>query len=343
MRINKKKLEDYRLKQAPILFLTPMKPSEPEKKSSTIELYDAIPKYVPGKTSKETRLTPIKRSFMFRGQMYEATIHPARIENKDGQFQDKFPGQREEFVEDALRKMASDGHGCYLDDYAGVTFSLYQLRQELIRIGHTYSFHEITEALLVCNQTHIKLSTADGKYIIGSNMFESLGIQTRDEWKDKGRRTKCFVRFNGLVTDSIRERTFRQINYEQCMSYKLMLARWLHKRMSHLFIQASSRENYTIRLSTIIRDSGVKQYKEIRNNIRDIKNALDEMVRFEVLSKYEIELKKDQGGKGRKIVDARFTLFPGITFISEMKEANKIFQSIQPAQTNPGKLVTLNR
>lgn len=309
------------------LFDAPVKSTEPETKSSSIELYDAIPKYFWGTASQPQDTDPIERPFMFRNEMLIMRIFPTKIKDAKGIYRTRLPGEREEIIEDALRKMASSqNHGCFLDGLAGVTFTLYQLRKELKRMGHTYSSREIIEALDVCNQTHIKVETASGQKKMGSSLFETVGVQTKEERKDQANRTHCFVRFNLLVTSSIKERTFRQINYEQCMRYKMALARWIHKRISHLFIQASIKETYTIGLFTIIRDSGMKQYDEIRNNVREIKKALDEMKNSGVLTKYDIDLRKN----GRKIADALFTLYPGPSFIREMKEANKISQVLQP-------------
>ena len=103
------------------------------------------------------------------------------------------------------------------------------------------------------------------------------------------------------------------------MSYKRVLARWLHKRLSHNYVQASMREHYTISLLTIIRDSGVKRYPEIRNNIIQVIEALDEMKEKKVIANYEVIKLKN----GRKIIDAKFQLIPHPSFVSETILSNK--------------------
>ncbi len=70
-------------------------------------------------------------------------------------------------------------------------------------------------------------------------MFETLGLQTREDWKGTGEKTKAFVRFNSLVSEGIKTGAFRQLDYEKAMSYSSVIARQLHKRMSHHFTQAS--------------------------------------------------------------------------------------------------------
>jgi hypothetical protein len=43
------------------------------------------------------------------------------------------------------------------------------------------------------------------------------------------------------------------------MQYRYRLSRWLHKRLAHNYVQASMLAPYTIRLSTILRDSGTQE------------------------------------------------------------------------------------
>ena len=75
---------------------------------------------------------------------------PARILDRNGIEREYYPSQREELLEDALRKFVSQGHGLFLDDAAGVTFTLYQLQKELQCMGHGYKIADIKDALFVC-------------------------------------------------------------------------------------------------------------------------------------------------------------------------------------------------
>jgi hypothetical protein len=91
--------------------------------------------------------------------------------------------------------------------------------------------------------------------------------------------------------------------------------------MSHNYIQASLVNNYTILLSTITRDSCMKSYKEIRNNVSQAEDALEEMKKGDVILNYNTE--RIYGGRRNKIVDAKFILSPSPEFVSEMKRANR--------------------
>ena len=105
-----KKLDEYvQTKPEQLTLFQLLTPGE-KAYSNTVELYDFIPKYHWGKQERinGTLQHSLKREFECRGIRYKVRIDPARVEGKDGVDRDYFPGQREELVEDALRKLAND-------------------------------------------------------------------------------------------------------------------------------------------------------------------------------------------------------------------------------------------
>src|SRR6266566_2314125 len=138
------------------LFQTFLAPDD-DKYSNTIELYDAIPKYYPIKHMAplrigDTFLRVLTREFEHRGETFKLTLRPARIVYKDGREQEFFPSFREEIVEEALRKIACDSlNGVFLNEQAGVQFTLYELQKELKARGHALNLQELVEALKICN------------------------------------------------------------------------------------------------------------------------------------------------------------------------------------------------
>ncbi|MBL4622535.1 MAG: hypothetical protein JKY89_09060 [Immundisolibacteraceae bacterium] len=296
--------------------------------SQTIELYDAIPKYVWGNQNRINGkfLDPIIRPFKHKGKDYIAKITPAAVEVSKGEFKYFFPSQREELVEDALRKLASDGQGVFLQDkleknslpMASVLFTLYELQKELKRMGHSYNINQIKESLNICANTGVILESTQGSGVIISNIFDTLGLESKDD-VGNGKATKCFVRFNLLVTKSINDKTYRLLNYDACMSYKKSLARWLHKRMSHNYRQASLRKPYTIHLSTIIRDSGITASKRIATTLQRIESALDELKDSKMILMFEVEKILSD-----KLVDAKIVIYPDSKFVSDIIKGNKL-------------------
>ena len=322
-----KKLEDYKQSQPVQMALfgfLDLKPTSQQRYSNTIELYDFMPKYHWGKMERigGEFLRVLKRQFECKQTKYRIEIAPAVITDRDGVERYYYPSKREELVEDALRRLATTEKGVFLDDRAGVTFTLYQLQQELKRTGHSYSIKELKDALLICNRTNITVTTEDGKAVLSSSMFETLGLQTREDWKGTGQKTKAFVRFNSLVSESIKSGEFRQLDYEKAMSYGSVIARQLHKRMSHHFTQSSLTTRYEIKLSTIIRDFGLTAYAWISQNLRDVENALKEMVEKDIILSYTINKTVDSAQRN-KLTDAKFTITPHPNFSNVVMDANK--------------------
>ena len=266
-------------------------------------------------------LRVLKRQFECKQTRYKIEIAPAVITDRDGVERYYYPSKREELVEDALRQLATTERGVFLDDRAGVTFTLYQLQQELKKNGHDYNIRQLKDALLICNRTNITVTTEDGKAVLSSSMFETLGLQTREDWKGTGQKTKAFVRFNSLVSESIKSGEFRQVDYEKAMSYNTVIARQLHKRMSHHFTQASLSTRYTISLSTLVRDFGLTAYAWISQNLRDVEIALKEMQEKNVIVHYTVERSFD-AAKRNKLVDAKFTIAPHPKFNNVIIAAN---------------------
>jgi len=285
--------------------------------SQTIELYDFIPKYNWGKSKRIEGefLRTIKREFECRGNRYQLTLMPARIEDgKDGS-KEYYPSQREELVEDALRKMMTEGQSLLLDGATGISFTLYQLQKELSENGHTYSYDELKDAIRVLNGTDIILKGDNSTEEIAFSPIESYGFA------GEGKETKTFVRFSPLVTESIKAGNFRMINYDKAMSLKSVIARQLHKRMSHHYIQASLTNPYEILLTTIIRDFGLTLQRRIQYNLDEVEIALAVMKEKNIVINFKIDKVYDLKPR-RKLIDAKISLQPHPGFIDDIVKAN---------------------
>ncbi len=294
--------------------------TEPEDKdySRSVELYDFIPKYCWGKAKRIEGefLRTIKREFECRGRHYQLTLMPARIEDDADGSKEYFPAQREEVVEDALRKLMTEKQGTMLDGEAAIVFTLYQLQKELSDKGHTFSYDELKDAIRVLNGTDIILKSADDNLEVAFSPIENYGFA------GEGQETRTFVKFSPLVTHSIKSGTFRLINYDTAMSYKSVIARQLHKRMSHHYIQASLANTYEILLTTIVRDFGLTLQKRIIDNLKEIVKALEVMKDNEVVFSFKIEKIYDESPR-RKFADAKICIRPHPHFVNDIIKANK--------------------
>ena len=83
------------------------------------------PKQVDAMREGGKYLPLMKRQFHHRGEVYQVTIRPARLVDRQGVEKEYYPGIREELLEDALRKLALEQlNGAYFDNQAGVPFTI---------------------------------------------------------------------------------------------------------------------------------------------------------------------------------------------------------------------------
>ena len=105
------------------------------------------------------------------------------------------------------------------------------------------------------------------------------------------------------------------------MSHSTQLARWLYKRLSHNYINASYAVPYKEWLFTIKRDSNLLEYSRPNDVTRKFEKALNELIENNVLLSFEkIEEKR---GARNKILDTRYSLLPHPDFVKDIKAANK--------------------
>ena len=291
--------------------------------SNSIELYDALPKYQHAKHMAMQRingtfLPNLEREFNHRGKSYRLTIHPARLTGKSGTLE-YYPSFREKLVEDALRKIACDQmNGLFLDQQAGVQFTLYELQHELAERGHSINYPDLIDSLKICNLASLSLEQS-GMALIQSPIFPILLLANKADWLKNPKETKCYVQFNPLITASITAFSYRQFDYLTYMTYKHRLSRWLHKRLAHNYLQASMVDPYRISMTTILRDSGTYLAPRKDNRPREVEVSLKELQKKQVLMGFEKEYKR---GPRNAVQDIVYSLRPDFHFIQEIKRAN---------------------
>lgn len=279
-------------------------------------------------------LDPVERQFKARGKHFTLEIVPARIcigkdRNGHKKYKDFFPGAREEFVEDALRKIAWEKGGILLDGRIGITFTFRELQKELKSHGHTYNIAQIKQSILICRSCELRLKkhTGSGQTTIEEGIFPFIGLHEREEWKHKKGNSHCYVQFNLWVNQALKQKNFRPTNYKLNMSIKNGVARWLAKKMSHNFTQSGTlnrhQQEYKILLSTIIAGAGIPSNIKIKDCLREVFKAINELKEKFVISKCNEERIK----AGRRLIDVKFILTGGYKLTKDMKKFNTIMNS----------------
>jgi hypothetical protein len=252
-----------------------------------------------------------------------------------------FPAEREEIIEDTIRHMVitgeaeSCGNGLFY-------FRLSQLRDKLKRENHSMSLAEIKEALTLCNKVNLSIRSQDGSLSFSSSIFPLLAIgieasKIREEVRrnaetdgdsPNGKRRAmivsdpetwgCVVSFHHLVNFSIDNLRFRKMNYARGLTIKSPLARFLYKRMSLYWTQASPSHPYQFLLESMLSQAPAKTYGRIYEKQRAMVNALDALIKSSALESYEFEKIKE----GRQWVNTAFKLVPHPSFVSDIISAN---------------------
>lgn len=297
--------------------------------SNLIDIYDALDKYSYGRGKRGKKVKNIADSVRntvtyLKKRKILATIRAANITDKKGIPVLVFPGEREERVEEALRKLAVEGKGVFIDGSAGVTFTLYGLQKELKSRGHTYSIDELKEAILINRRATLEVSTEDGSALVDSGFFEAVGLVTQKEYQNDSK-AHCYVRFNPLVTESILRLTYRRYDYARSMQISSPLALYMFKRMSLYFTQAGINTPYTPNLVSFLAQSPRGLSDRMGDNVRAMTNALDVLVKQKVIATYEFERVKES----RKIIDVRYKIYPHENLIRQQRSGNKVKKDAQ--------------
>lgn len=349
--------------------------------SNTFELFDALIPYSSEHARGKSNFLEIEKRF--RGLTFNVKVAPAVLQ-RGGKPLLFLPGRRENLVEKALRKMAADSlEKIKVRNKEGTTevsvdFTLHELRNLLASQGHGFKISELAEALEVLAECKVQIvgDIEGSDEIAGIN---GLGILQNIQWSKKksgdeeGRAYRMRAIFHPLITRSLIQRTFRQINFGKLMKPKNELARWLYSRLSHNYTQASGsdlinyfsgnkRAGYHISLSTIIKEYGLN-HSDLRLAMRAVRNALKVMQEHDILTKggiyegYGSDGKRMKGdtdvsfpgyieeirygekkGRGRKaIVDVIWNLFPSNSVVDDIIKANKNTVEMK-ASNNPRRL-----
>ena len=304
--------------------------------SNTIELWDAIPKYAVSQ-KQQNHMRDEKGSLPLHEQAFEyrptlravpiavqchVTIQPASIKNPDGTVTQHYPSTDEELIEEVLKKIFTDQQfGIHAPDKneSWVRFSLYMIDKELKARGKTRSYQEIKKSLeILARSVYAVQIEGPAKTLAYENtILSDMTRTTRADYLEDTKALWC-ARLPALVSQSINELSYRQFNYATLMSLSTPLARWMHKRLSHQYINAGLLQPYNILFSSIHRDSGLLHHPKQSVNVKTVESALEELKEKNVLWWF----KKEEKRQGRALKDVRYDLQPTNDFISEIKTAN---------------------
>lgn len=291
-------------------------------------LYDKQTKYMSSASAEETEFTRITS---YEGMELKISVTAANIEReKDGKKQRTFvfPGAREEILEDVLRKIATERRAEAYEattgenagtKFVGITFTLYEVFEELKRVGKSYSYSEIREALEIMNRSILTIQSMDNSINLSAPFFPIKAIADRANKKD----TRSFVCFHPMVTEVIHSLKFRRYNYTKALQFNRHYTRLTYKRLCHRWIQASPGKPYTILLSTLIKAMKTP-YPNLFQDKALFQDVMNDLVNDDVLESYNMTPKKE----GKKITDWLFELRATNTFAKQIAANNKVANGV---------------
>lgn len=311
---------------------------ERDRLSNLIDFWDNVPRYFVSRqkmqTMMETRidgrfLEELSIEFNYEKRAMTATLYPARVLDADGVSRDFYASANEEIIEDALRKLSANQQAGYVEPKrrSGVAFSLYALRKELEKRGHTRSYPEIILSLNILSGSIIEIRSLDGKFFSRSTYLPFLAAVSQESlFEDSDAR--WVVQFHPLVTSAIDHLQYRQYNYALMMSHSTQLARWLHKYLALKYTAAASTTPFEIQYSTIKRSGMLDGHKTERKAVVAVEKAFIELKKNNVLRSFGQE--KQRGPRG-KILGIKYTMLPTEDFVRDAKASNKRSSDAQRA------------
>ena len=286
-------------------------------KMNIVALWDLAPRFVHRVDRKEgsVHLSVIKRDFTFNGEFYRVIVTPARIMDSQGIERDVLPGEREQLVEDVIRKFAAKQIILGDQEEVQTPFSVYGIWNELARHNHTFSKSEIKEALYVLNMSNIQIIklTVDGKPkgVVSAPAFPVLFLREENE--------TAYVQLNPLIAHSIKTLAFEQVNYDWMMQIRSPLPRWVFKSMSLLMAEMETlHPTMELKASEIISSYGQARSRW-REMLLEVEKAVIRLKEADVISDFVKADIKD----GRKKVDVSFTVRFSKSFLDDRTHARR--------------------
>lgn len=285
-------------------------------RTNMVALYDLAPRFVFYLRGEVERRKVIEREFSHRGKRYRITLKPTQLVSPDGTTRDCYLGEREQIVEEVIRRLAGNRSRLTLhgDTKVRFPFTLNEVRRELERVQHSYRLEEIREAITLLNEVRLKVEEVDGRRspLLSAAAFPVMGMRKKDDGDDR----ETFVEFNPLVADAIRTLSFHQAPYDLLMATRDPVARWLIK---HVWTECGEADDplHQMTAMEIRRDSGMPEWKATRNQLSRITDAVQSLRAAGILEAIDAEEHK----RGQRKEDITFTMTVSASFLAQARRA----------------------
>lgn len=318
-------------------------PEERTVLSNAIHFWDLIPKYSAEHLHQKNKLPNVhERKFDFHGRCLRMTLFPGTIYRREGRTEEeqttrRYPGAKEQAVEQALVKLASEQ--AEMQEVQGqmlyrVAFSINHLRQVLKSLGSTYSHIQVKESLEILSTSLMTVSDESEKRIQRSPILPTFECISESGKATNNPNSQWLVTLHPLVAHSIRHATYRQYNMTRFAghrSYGVYLLRQMILNATNI----SPAHPYTVSYTSLQNLTSGLNYARAADGVRYLEKEIKRMKESGCILSYEREdVFVSRRNAGRKaLADARFTLYPSESLIAEVKASSKrqslVEQSLQ--------------
>ncbi len=262
----------------------------------------------------------------------KARERPSRLPGRKLLTTEYLPSVDEELIEEVLRKFFTDqllGVHDGRQKESWVKFTVSMIRRELKARGKTRSHQEVRRSLDIMARANVVIyADGDDDPIYTGSILSDMIRTNRAAYEDDGS-VHWAARLPALVSKSVENHTYRQFNYGKLMQLSGPFVRYLHKRLSQRFVNSGGYHTHNIALSSLVRDSGLLTRQRISENARAVDNALDELVRTDVLAQWD---KKETRGRGKRLEDVVYVMQGSQAFNKEMTAFNARHADIAAAR-----------
>ncbi|WP_339673893.1 hypothetical protein [Dasania marina] len=253
-------------------------------------------------------------------------------------------GEREEHVLDALKYICSTSRGSFgvHGGEAALKFTRSQVREVL---GHSFNNSELNEALDVLSGSITELrvrSGVDNKVRpIRSPLLPLLVSYEDERYKDAFEgddQHTLMCKFHPLIAEDIKNLNVRHYNNARIRSRRTTLARYLERRLSHVYVQASKNDPYgPIKGSSILIGAGMEHDRTRPQSqlFRPLERALKELVLPKGIKEDSLEGKDfilsrvekraiygSSSTRSKKVEDFYYEFYPTEHFVTQQKISN---------------------
>lgn len=309
-----------------------------------VSIYDALPRFAwSGKTVRAVAEMTMIKEGTINGENFRIILKAVHLQKRlkvNGKVTKQveavgvFPGAREEFVEEALRKFSTQGNSKFNEAECSVQFSLYELQKELQSQKHTYTYAELREALNILSESSLTIQTrtADGEVIdIKSTYLPFLAIRSKNkkssayidpaESDDPESAVQCKAVLHPLISRSISNGDYRLYQYATSMGLTNGIARVLFRMLSFKWRNASPSHPFTFSLIEFLSNTARGLSDRMPEDYRQMNIALDQLVKEKAIERYESTKIPKPRGKGA--LDYTYKLWPTNEFVTTIIKGHR--------------------